>query len=520
MHQEFDPGNVGEELGLQSIERIIANVEAYCTHEERRISLKNQSEILALRAEFSRLLKEERSLEERLSRAPTPGEDRTARRKSLYHWTVASVLTLAGFVFSVLSFDPFRFGRKGYLYCLGIGVVTPFLVEKIIDVWNAKTLKSFVAVAGVAALISLGMLAVIRGDLFAEQFKDANAPVVIDDESHAPQAENTFYENTVPLLRIAMVLLAFAMELGAGLALHEAWKSLSDVPENWGELERALRDVRGRMTELVYEITKLQNEPAVFSARFWRNFYRAVLTHTGRRAAMKVILAAVLILPFARCHAAESVTLVVAVDLTQSVAGKEPGGRTDFEKNSDGVAALLATVPASCRIVILGITDRSFANPYILLSARVADDPGYFGERLAAARRALLSEWKRRITGVTPQFLYTDIFGGLLVAEHLFQESPQSAQKILVVFSDMRHHTKEVDLESVPAVPRWSVLPRKGVTVAALAGVDVYVLGVDGDGKSVPYWQSLNAFWAEYFKTSGTRLKSYSPLRDLRLFGK
>src|SRR5689334_715754 len=166
MNQEFDPGNAGEEIGRESMQSVIANIESYCAHEERRINLTNEAEIAALRAEFSRLLKEEQHLEERLRNAPLPGDRRIRRRRALYYWTVTGVLALAGFVFSLLSFGPFRYGWKSYLYCLGSAVVMPFLIEKIIDLWNVgRVVKWFAAVACTAAMLSLGLLAVIRGDL-------------------------------------------------------------------------------------------------------------------------------------------------------------------------------------------------------------------------------------------------------------------------------------------------------------------------------------------------------------------
>lgn len=522
MNHEFDPGDVGEEIGLQSMQSVIANAGAYCAYEERRISLKNQAEILALRAEFSRLLKEERDLEARLHDAPSSTERGTTRRRRVYYWAITGILTLAGFIFSLLSFDPFRYGWKSALYCCGIAVVTPFLVEKVIDLCNAKTLVKWCAiVACLAALLSLGFLAVIRGDLFGEQMKTSEAPVVVEDDPSATPQQNTFYETTVPLLQVVMILLAVAMELGAGLALRDAWRVSSDAPEIWDRLERELRDVRGRMTELIYEITRLQNESRIFAARFWRNFYRAVLTHTVRSAMTKILLMAVCVMSpliAARAAATGHATFVIAIDLTQSVADKGPEGQTDFEKNSDAVAHILAEIPLGSRVVVLGITDRSFVEPYVVLRARVTDDAGYFGERLQAARKTLIGDWKRQARGLAPKFQYTDMFGALLLAEHVFAESAQSGRKILVLLSDMRHHTRDLDLESVSSVPSLHDLERQNrkIPTAMLRGVEVYALGVDGAGKSLAYWDSLKTFWADYFQKSEARLQDYTPLRHLR----
>jgi len=47
------------------------------------------------------------------------------------------------------------------------------------------------------------------------------------------------------------------------------------------------------------------------------------------------------------------------------------------------------------------------------------------------------------------------------------------------------------------------------VPVAALKGIEVYALGVDGAEKSTSYWQSLKAFWSEYFAKAGATLGTY-----------
>jgi hypothetical protein len=466
---------------------------------------------------------EERTLEERLKNAQPPCDFRNRRRKAAYYWTVAALLALAAFVFSLLAFDPYRLGWKSSLYCLGIAIVTPFLIEEIIERWNfAGLVKTLATIAGVAALLSLIFLAVIRGDLLAHEIDTANQAVVTDDtDMPTPQQpQNDFYRETVVLLRLAMALLAVAMELGAGLALHKAWRTTENSGEDWKELRKELRNVRGQMVALATEMTLLQNEPALFAARFWRNFYHAMLTHTVRNAMAKLLLGLViLMLPglHGYADAQEQTAIVAAIDLSQSVGNAGPDARSDFEKNVAGVTKLLATVPVSSRVIVLGITDKSFGEPYILLSARVADDPGYFGEKLEAAHRQLITLWKRRCTQLQPNFRHTDIFGALLTAEHIFSESPQTSRRVLVIFSDMRHSTEELDFESTRSVPSFTQLKERSITVpvAALKEVEVYAFGVDGAGKPIGYWQSLKAFWREYFESSGAALRGYSVLRDL-----
>lgn len=522
MIPELNAENIGQTLGFESVGSVVSKVEEYCTYEEQRITLKNEPRILSLQAEIAILQDEEQALEERLKKTQPPCDTRNRRRKAIYYWTVAALLILAAFVFSVLAFDPYRLGWKSYLYCLGIATVTPFLIEEIIERCNLMGLvKTLATLGGVAALLSLIFLAMIRGDLLAHEIETTNQAVVIDDTDSTAQAEpqNNFYRDTVVLLRLAMALLAVAMELGAGLALHKAWGTTENSGEDWKELRKELRDVRGQMVLLATEMKLLQNEPAIFVTRFWRNFYHAMLTHTVRNAMAKLLFGILMILlPGLHAHAAtpEQLTIVAAIDLSRSVGGTGPDARTDFEKNAAGIANLLTQVPVSSRVVILGITDKSFGQPYILLSARVPDDPGYFGEKLQAAHRQLVALWKHRCAQLQPSFGYTDIIGALLAANQLLEQSPNTSRKTLMVFSDMRQNTADLDLESLRSVPSFATYEaRSKLPVAELRGVSIYVVGADNAGKSITYWQTLKEFWTEYFRRAGANLRGYSVLREL-----
>jgi hypothetical protein len=520
MNRELDADIIGEQLGVEGVGSVVSKVEAYCAYEEQRIELTNQPRIVALRQEGSLLLEEERDLMERLRHAPPPGNLRSRRRKSAYYWGVTIILTVAAFVFSLLAFDPFRVGWKGYLYCLGIAIVTPFLLEQFLEKWNAERLfKGLAAIACMAALTSLVLLAMIRGDLFAEQMKDTAAPAIVFDNAQPqepPPTENNFYEATFALLRLAMVLLAVAMELAAGLALREAWRIGADSSEDWQKLVNRLEQVRQRMLAISHEITMLQNEPRIFAAGFWRNFYRAMLTHSVRSALTKLLVVALaILLSHGRSLAQEQTNLVIAIDLSQSVAVVGPDQKTEFQKNVDGVTKLLAQVPADSRVTVIGITDKSFAQPDILLSATIPGDAGYFGERQKTAQLQLVRAWKSRSAQLKPDFRRTDIIGVLMVASHLFNERNDSGQKILVLFSDMRHSMPDLNLESPSVVPTFVYARKKAhIMQADLQLVRVYALGVDGSRKDLRYWDILRQFWIEYFRATGASLESYTVLRD------
>jgi hypothetical protein len=519
MTPELDPNDIGHQLGADGVNSVVAKVEQYCAYAEERIALKNHPNILGHRAELSLLSEEKRELDDRLGHAPPPGDLRHRRRKAIYAWTITALLTGAGFFFALLSFEPFRLGWKSYVYCLGIAIVVPFLVDKLLDDNRLdKLVKALTALAATAGIASLMVLAVIRGDLLAQQIQ-APPTVVIDGDQPAPDP-NTFYGSTLSLLRIATVLLSFAMELGAGLALREAWRMLPQGPVDWEKMRKERRQVHQRMVGLATEITRLEDEPALFVARFWRDFYGSMLTHTARSAKNKllVLVAGLILIPHAHAATQQShLNLVIALDLTKSVDVKGPDGTTEFQKNVDGVTHILAQVSSGTHVTIIGITDHSFAQPYLLLSATVPDDPGYFDERLTAARAELIRVWKLRSAKLQPSFQSTDILGALMLASQIFnQQSSGGDRRTLVLFSDMRNSTHELDMESpstVSALRRPARAPNP--PTVDLHQVKIHALGVDGAGETAAYWRETEIFWTNYLQESGACLKSFSALREL-----
>jgi hypothetical protein len=114
----------------------------------------------------------------------------------------------------------------------------------------------------------------------------------------------------------------------------------------------------------------------------------------------------------------------------------------------------------------------------------------------------------------------TDVIGFLLVAGEFLRESPQS-RKALAIFSDMRHSAPAPNIEApsvVPVAEALRTLERQNL-IADLRGVDVYVYGVHAAEKDVAYWQSLRAFWTQYFARSGAALKCFSMMRDVTDLG-
>jgi hypothetical protein len=165
-------------------------------------------------------------------------------------------------------------------------------------------------------------------------------------------------------------------------------------------------------------------------------------------------------------------------------------------------------------VTVIGITDRSFTQPYILLSAAMPEDPGYFGERLNAARQALTRTWKQRSAKLKPEFPATDIIGALELASQIFDQESVGSKRILILFSDMRNHTKELDLESPAGV---SSAANRPMPAPDLKSASVYALGVDGAGSTLAGWRRIESFWQHYLQRCGASITEYSALRTAAL---
>lgn len=514
---------IGDELGQEAVADAEEHGEHYCRHERQRIELANRPQVLALRAQSAHLNELAGDLEDRIRKAPLPGDVKSRLRKIWWYRILLAVLSISAFLFLVIAFEPFRFGWKGWLYSFGIAILAPLLVDRTIEAWESrasKLWKTVVTAACLAALSAQMLLAVVRGNIMREQLSTPTPVVVVEDEAPAvPSHENNFYDKSLGHLQLVMLLFAGALELGAGVAWREArrWGVLEG--EDRDQLWAKLGEVRQEMIACGYEATMLETGGAAFEEQFRRDFDRAFLKRAQKGVLRKlpVVLLALALLAPKSASAAERLNLVIAVDLTSSVtAAKGLDGKTEFDRNLAAVSRLLASVPAGSKVTVVGITDRSFSEPYVLLAAEIDPDEGYFKERIASARQQLVRSWHKRSATAVSRFQRTDLLGSLFVATQLFQ-ARTGRKNVLVLLSDMRQDMPGLNLANQEVVPVQAVLRKveRAKLFPQLDGVEVHVLGVDGDGRNAAYWESLREFWTEYFKRSGATLKTYSMMREL-----
>ncbi len=513
------PAVSGTEIGANGIEYVLDKAASIADAEARRIAAESQAQIEASEQDIRYLKETERDLLERRREATRNPDAQANRHRRNFLWVVAAILSLGGFLFTLIAFAPYQFGWKGYIYAVAVAIVCPFAVEETLDSWGSVYLLRILrTVSAIAALASLLLLAQVRGDILARTVKDASAqPVVTDDHASSTQQSgdsgNGFYDASLKSIQWAMILLALGMELAAGISVHGARKLSRASQDDATELDKRLKELREKIADLAFTIASRKQEAEKFRAEYQRDFHREAIKKVTQSAKFKllVLTLGVLLLP-GIARAADKPCLVILTDLTESETKPGPDGKSGLEKNLDAVTQMLAKVPASTRVTVAGITGNSFTQPYVLLTGQVGDDPGYFGERLASAHKQLVMAWAQRRKSLKTGFQDTDILGALLLTTQLFVQDA-SSRKTLIILSDMRQHTPQLDLETPTVITQKQLAKMKTLAPSDLRGVQVEILGADGSGKTTEYWLSLRSLWEKYFKSSGGKLTSYSPLR-------
>lgn len=214
------------------------------------------------------------------------------------------------------------------------------------------------------------------------------------------------------------------------------------------------------------------------------------------------------------CLAADH--LVIGLDLSKSENLVGHDGETEWEKNVEAVALLIQNLAPGTHFSVIGITEDS-VQPWVLLAGTLPEDHGplEFIDRVAVVRQDFAARLRRLMLTVKPRFDRTDILGAVILAADVLC-SPRD-HRTLVLFTDGRHHTADLDLESPPVidVQRALVVVERRQLMADLHGVEVRVYGVHDAGKSVLYWHSLRDFWAAYFHKVGATLETFSVTREV-----
>jgi len=409
-------------------------------------------------------------------------------------------LIFASYVLLYLTFEPYEIGIKAHFASLGIILATAMMLDGMLVSFYSKkwVLFSLTGVALICLLIAHLQLGIIRGQLFLT----------------LGTASESFYQITSRLLAIALPLLALGVELAAGLTLFRVieWLYSPEVRAH----RRREKEMRN-MIACDMEINVRRNRPKVVAAEFAIRLRQAAKKRLSGEMkwaiALPIIILIVILLSLAAGRAfGEELekNTVILTDLTKSV------GPDECAQNAKAVEACLRAAGPGEKITVLAITDRSFAKSLILLRGRTGEKPGYFKEKLKEERQSLVSEWQEKAKELKPAFLNSDVIGAIAIAQ-IFLEEGSGQEKRLLIFSDMRHVTKALDLESPQELNPAELLAtaEKRGMIPPLSNVDVFALGVLTDNKSPSYWLALKAFWKGFFGKAGASLKKYSVTREV-----
>jgi hypothetical protein len=199
--------------------------------------------------------------------------------------------------------------------------------------------------------------------------------------------------------------------------------------------------------------------------------------------------------------------VVVIKDLTSSTPGEQDSLNNAF------ISTLLSQAGAGDEVYVTGITDASFSKPLVILHGTLPDDRHPLKPKLLAAQQGIISEWKSKSRSATRPYKASDIIGAVYHASLLLRG--KSSEKWLVILSDMRNSTRELDIENVPEIDREKSLSQLGAKglIPNLTGVNVAILGVHTTGKAISpiYYQSLGNFWQGFFEKAHAEVVAFQP---------
>jgi hypothetical protein len=520
--KEFDASMVAFELGDAAVNQAVDRLECVRDLEKGRRQDINAAEITSLNAELALRTEQRDELRDTIRRAPKP--DASLRQSRAWYVVVAAILGLAGFAFAHLALTPFGIRWEVWPIAIALSVVCAYATDEALERCACERLVTAAAlVSFVMSLAGLFIMALVRGDLLILFLRNAMSAGTLDTSLPAGIGDAAqFYQDAAWKLRLFFALLAVSMELATGLAIYGARKIAVPPPNGLAALRQQVQLVEAEMLRLLHRVEFLKREAEIFGNEFTRDFYLGLIKGAARRNSKHIGPLFCVVLLATACLAprlgAQPLDVAVGIDLSLSSASRNYDGHLEHEKNIESAARLIATLPAAARFRIVGVSDQSFSRPLMLLEGRIPADRGQLElvDRIAVARRAYADQVRRVLRATPPTYPETDVIGFLLVAAELLNESPRT-RKVLVIFSDMRHSAPPPNIERAAVVPVASALRtvERQNQIADLRGVDVYVYGAHAGDKDVPYWQSLRAFWTQYFGKSGAALKSFSMMRDV-----
>jgi hypothetical protein len=431
MKTEFDLSHIGYGLGTVAVERAAERFAQVCAYEKRRREHVNGAEIAPLQARGTILTEERTAVREEIGRLPRAIGTSLSQR--IFYWAIALVLALSGFAFGYLSLVPFGFGPVTWLCALALGVVAAFWTDRVLDIWNCRAVMLAVTSVGfVSGLACLLVLAHIRGDILILDLKRSVASADADALRTTIADAARFYATAGPRLQIFFGLLAVAMELGAGLSLHEVRKPDPPSLDLAANLRVRLAVIETELLQVTARIAFLEREAEIFECQFRRDFSLGLLHGAERQSVIRLsqalLVGSLLAVAATGPCKAQGVGVLLGDDLSRSSGPKGYGSASAYEQNTAAAAEIIARLPEGTRFAVRGITDDSFSRPFPMLAGMIPWNDGRLTllDQAAAARLQYASAMRCAGSSVKPTFTATDIFGFLISAGEDFKLSPRT----------------------------------------------------------------------------------------------
>lgn len=453
---------------------------------------------------------------------------------------LGSGLLATHFVLGLWALSWIEMGWKSYAAAGGVSIGgalgTAFLLQGVLKIFKrhqhgAHTLfVTFLAAAVmIMSMFCSANLGRFRAELASMNIEDTSAPVTINGEkvniTGQSDSVSRFYARTLPSLGLLFVVMAIFLDLASGITLHVGLDKMGTAITSLKMLKS--RDTLARkkvVNASLRDTVHLTPEKRLFDFRMRkekseeeairreeRAAYRASPEFKNKKIAVGLIifmLSFILLLLFASRGWPD---MVVGIDMSLSEKRSSVTGHDSLEVRKRTVENLIQRVGPGESFYVLAITGNSRADPWIILSARLDKNPGFFSERTRKGRALLTAAW-RKASGRLKLFSNkTDILGFLHVAGELLRGSG-----VIYVLSDGKNCTKELNLEKPPKNGRgYMGKVNKIRGLPHLKGIKVRWFGAGGPGTSRFQLESLEQFWRVLIERSGGRLACFSSLKGV-----
>jgi hypothetical protein len=435
-------------------------------------------------------------------------------RQGIYFFVIFLAILACEFALLRWCFAPYDFRVEGYILSLTLTLAASTALEFYLRYLQnrdpegyAKHRLSLVFVSVILFVASVLLLSFNRASLMSASKKAEGL------ESQVETATR-FYSHSA-FLYIAIVLAALAVILLSGILLQEALSRFT-VSGPVIRLSRLITRLETSIAAILSKIKEFEVFPQKAVGEYERGRFaeprspiHPLLSPLGVLIITLAIVLAIAV--FASGQELRPATTMLFLDISWSAKGADYLEKSEFQKNVLYVDEIINKLEPGERFLILGITEKSFEKPLIILDRTLSREVGYFSEKVAKDKLNIMNDWKK--VSVQANAKATDIFGALQLATLL--SDGVAGRKKLILMSDMRN-TVNLDLET-PQLITDKTIPeaeRKGL-IADLSGVQVWVIGVSTINKSFPYWNSLKLFWTKYFEKAGAQLMAFSAERNI-----